>query len=81
MVIAHNLLALNGKRMNGITEKKIAKTTKKLSSGYKINMASDDAAGLAISEEMRKQIRGLRRGAENIEEGINYCQVADGALG
>lgn len=81
MVITHNLLALNGKRMNGITEKKIAKTTKKLSSGYKINMASDDAAGLAISEEMRKQIRGLRRGAENIEEGINYCQVADGALG
>lgn len=81
MVIAHNLLVLNGKRMNGITEKKIAKTTKKLSSGYKINMASDDAAGLAISEEMRKQIRGLRRGTDNIEDGISLVQTAEGALG
>lgn len=71
MVIMHNLSAINGNRMYGINNKKKASVTEKLSSGYKINRAADDAAGLAISEKMRRQIRGLERGAENIKDGIS----------
>lgn len=80
MVIQHNMSALNSNRQLGITAGKVAASTEKLSSGYRINRSSDDAAGLSISEKMRKQIRGLNRAAENIEDGISYAQVADGAL-
>ena len=80
MVIMHNLTAMNGNRMYGINNKKRASATEKLSSGYKINRAADNAAGLAMSEKMRRQIRGLDRGAENIKDGISLVQVADGAL-
>lgn len=80
MVIQHNMAAENGKRMNKIVSGKLAGTSEKLSSGYRVNRAADDAAGLSISEKMRFQIRGLDRGSANINEGIGYCQVADGAL-
>lgn len=80
MVISHNLLAMNSKRQLGITNKSKAKSTDKLSSGYRINRAADDAAGLAISEKMRRQIRGMSQGVENTQDGISLCQVADGAL-
>lgn len=79
-VVAHNLVAMNAQRQFGIVNAKQRKTMEKLSSGYKINRAADDAAGLAISEKMRRQIRGLSQSAENIEEGIGYVQTADGAL-
>lgn len=72
--------ALNAQRQFGITTKNKAKTAEKLSSGYKINRAADDAAGLAISEKMRRQVRGLTQGVENTEAGVSMCQVADGAL-
>lgn len=75
-----NMLAMNSGRMLGINAKSLAKSTEKLSSGYRINRAADDAAGLAISEKLRYQIRGLNQGAENIQDGISLCQVADGAL-
>lgn len=80
MVVAHNLLAMNASRQFNINTNLKAKSTEKLSSGYKINRAADDAAGLSISEKMRWQIRGLNRGAENIQDGISLVQVADGAL-
>lgn len=80
MVIQHNLCAMNANRMLGINNCKIASSCEKLSSGYKINRAADDAAGLSISEKMRKKIRGLEKGMENVEDGISLCQVADGAL-
>lgn len=80
MVIAHNLLAMNSSRMLGINGKAKAKNTEKLSSGYRINRSADDAAGLAISEKMRRQIRGLHQGAENIQDGVSLANVADGAL-
>ena len=80
MVVAHNLLAMNANRQFNITNRNKSKSTEKLSSGYKINRASDDAAGLSISEGMRKRIRGLDQGARNIQDGISLCQVADGAL-
>lgn len=79
-IVAHNLLAMNANRMLGITENKRSKATEKLSSGYKVNRAADDAAGLAISEKMRRQIRGLTRGVKNTQDGVSLCQVADGAL-
>lgn len=79
-IVAHNLLAMNANRQFGIVNKKKAKSTEKLSSGYKINRAADDAAGLSISEKMRRQIRGLHKAEENIQDGISLCQVADGAL-
>lgn len=79
-IVAHNLLAMNANRQFGIVNKKKAKSTEKLSSGYKINRAADDAAGLSISEKMRRQIRGLNKAEENIQDGISLCQVADGAL-
>lgn len=80
MVIKHNLSAMNANRNLGLTVSGIAKDTEKLSSGYKINRAADDAAGLAISEKMRRQIRGLTRAAENAEDGISLIQTAEGAL-
>ena len=75
-----NILAWEAGRQLGINTRKNVKKTEKLSSGYRINRAADDAAGLAISEKMRRQIRGLRQGAENIQDGIGYVQTADGAL-
>ncbi len=80
MIINHNLPAFNSQRQLGINKKSKAKTMEKLSSGYKINRASDDAAGLAISEKMRRKIRGLTQGVLNTQEGVSVCQVADGAL-
>lgn len=80
MVIQHNLSAFNTNRQLGMVTKKISQSAEKLSSGYKINRAADDAAGLSISEKMRKQIRGLQKASENIEDGISLVQVADGAL-
>ena len=80
MVIAHNISAINTQRQLNVTTKKQAKSTEKLSSGYRINRAADDAAGLSISEKMRRLIRGLDRGADNITEGISLVQTADGGL-
>lgn len=80
MVIQHNILALNTTRQNNLVVKSKQKQMKRLSSGYKINCAADNAAGLSISEKMRKQVRGLTRAVENIEDGVSLCQVADGAL-
>ncbi len=80
MVISHNLLAKNSNRMLGITNKKNAKATEKLSSGYRINRSADDAAGLAISEKMRRQIRGLTQASANAQDGISLIQTAEGAM-
>ena len=80
MVVQHNLQAMNANRMLGITTKEASGSTEKLSSGYRINRAADDAAGLAISEKMRKQIRGLSQASENAEDGISCVQTAEGAL-
>lgn len=80
-VLAHNLAAQFTNRQLNITTNQKAKSSEKLSSGYRINRSADDAAGLSISEEMRRQIRGLNRASENIQDGISLCQVADGALG
>ena len=80
MVVQHNLTAMNSNRMLGITTDAQAKSTEKLSSGYKINRAADDAAGLSISEKMRKQIRGLTQASANAEDGISAVQTAEGAL-
>jgi len=80
MVVQHNLTAMNSNRMLGVTTKTQAKATEKLSSGYKINRAADDAAGLAISEKMRKQIRGLTQASLNAQDGISAVQTAEGAL-
>lgn len=79
-IVAHNLFAMNASRQLGIKSKNKAKSTEKLSSGYRINRSADDAAGLAISEKMRRQIRGLTQGVKNTQDGISLCQVADGAL-
>ena len=80
MVVQHNLSAMNSNRMLGITQGTLSSSTEKLSSGYKINRAADDAAGLAISEKMRKQIRGLTQASSNAEDGISAVQTAEGAL-
>jgi flagellin len=80
MVVQHNLTAMNSNRMLGITTGAQAKSTEKLSSGYKINRAADDAAGLSISEKMRKQIRGLTQASANAQDGISAVQTAEGAL-
>ena len=80
MVVQHNISALNNNRQLSITNGALAKTTRKLSSGYQINIAADNAAGLSISEKMRKQIRGLNRASQNSEEGISLIQTAEGAL-
>ena len=80
MVVQHNLTAMNSNRMLGLTTATQAKSTEKLSSGYKINRAADDAAGLSISEKMRRQIRGLTQASSNAEDGISAVQTAEGAL-
>jgi len=80
MVVQHNLQAMNSNRMLGITQGQIAGSTEKLSSGYQINRAADNAAGLSISEKMRKQIRGLDQASTNAEDGISCVQTAEGAM-
>ncbi len=80
MVVQHNLQAMNSNRMLGINQGTMAGSTEKLSSGYKINRAADNAAGLSISEKMRKQIRGLTQASTNAEDGISSVQTAEGAL-
>ena len=80
MVVQHNLQAANTNRQLGITTSAQAKSTEKLSSGYKINRAADDAAGLSISEKMRSQIRGLNKASSNAQDGVSLVQTAEGAL-
>ena len=80
MVVQHNLSAMNSNRMLGITQGQQAKSSEKLSSGYKINRAADDAAGLSISEKMRSQIRGLEKASQNAQDGVSVIQTAEGAL-
>ncbi len=80
MVVQHNLQAMNSNRMLGITTSSQAKSTEKLSSGYRINRAADDAAGLSISEKMRKQMRGLDQASTNANDGVSAVQTAEGAL-
>ena len=80
MVVQHNLTAMNSNRMLGLTSKSQASSTEKLSSGYRINRAADDAAGLAISEKMRRQVRGLTQASANAQDGISMVQTAEGAL-
>ena len=81
LIVAHNMMAANAQRQFGIVDKRKASSTEKLSSGYRINRAADDAAGLAISEKMRRQVRGLAQASMNCQDGIGLCQVRDGALG
>ena len=80
MVVQHNITAMNANRMLGVTTTGQSKSTEKLSSGYRINRAADDAAGLSISEKMRKQIRGLSQASTNAQDGISCVQTAEGAL-
>ena len=80
MVVQHNLSAMNTNRQMGVVTDALQKSTEKLSSGYKINRAADDAAGLSISEKMRSQIRGLNKASDNAQDGISLIQVAEGAL-
>lgn len=80
MVVQHNLSAMNTNRQLGTVTSSLSKSTEKLSSGYKINRAADDAAGLSISEKMRSQIRGLNKASSNAQDGISLIQVAEGAL-
>ena len=80
MVVQHNMQAMNANRMLNVTTSTQSKATEKLSSGYKINRAADDAAGLTISEKMRKQIKGLDRASTNAEDGVSSVQTAEGAL-
>ena len=80
MVVQHNLTAMNANRQLGITTSAQAKSTEKLSSGYRINRAGDDAAGLSISEKMRSQIRGLNKASSNAQDGVSLIQIAEGAL-
>ena len=80
MVVQHNLSAMNTNRQMGVVTSALQKSTEKLSSGYKINRAADDAAGLSISEKMRAQIRGLDKASDNAQDGISLIQVAEGAL-
>ena len=80
MVVQHNMTAMNANRMLGLTASSQSKSTEKLSSGYRINRAADDAAGLSISEKMRKQIRGLDQASTNADDGVSAVQTAEGAL-
>jgi len=80
MVVQHNMAAMNSNRMLGITTNGQQKSTEKLSSGYRVNRAADDAAGLAISEKMRYAVRGLTRASVNAQDGISCVQIAEGAL-
>ena len=79
MVVQHNMQAMNANRMLNTTQSLQSKSTEKLSSGYRINRAADDAAGLSISEKMRKQIRGLDQASTNAQDGISAVQTAEGA--
>jgi len=81
MIIAHNMAAMNANRIVGVNNNAIQKSTRKLSSGYRINVAADDAAGLTISEKMRSQVRGLKRASDNAQDGISLIQTAEGAVG
>ena len=78
--VKNNLMAMNASRNLGVVSGKMAKNTEKLASGFKINRAADNAAGLAISEKLRRQVRGLTQATQNAQEGVSLCQVADGAL-
>ena len=80
MIVKHNITAMNSNRMLNLTTSSQAKSTEKLSSGYKINRAADDAAGLAISEKMRRQVRGLTQASANAQDGVSAVQTAEGAL-
>ena len=80
MVVQHNLQAMNSNRMLGLTSAALTKSTEKLSSGYRVNRAADDAAGLAISEKMRRQVRGLNQAVRNAQDGISMAQTAEGAM-
>lgn len=80
MIVQHNMTALNANRQLGITNSSLAKSTEKLSSGYRVNRAGDDAAGLSISEKMRGQIRGLEQASANAQDGVSLIQTAEGAL-
>ena len=80
MIVQHNMASANTNRQLGITSSNLAKSTEKLSSGYKINRAGDDAAGLSISEKMRGQVRGLQRASDNAQDGISLIQTAEGAM-
>lgn len=80
MIIQHNMLADFTSRQHGIIQKNKAAETERLSSGYRINRAADDAAGLSISEKMRGQIRGLLRAEQNVQDGISFIQTGEGAL-
>lgn len=81
MIVQHNMTSLNANRQLGVTNKALAKSTEKLSSGYRVNRAADDAAGLSISEKMRGQIRGLNQASRNAQDGQSLIQTAEGALG
>ena len=80
MVVQHNMSALNANRQLGVTVNTLSKSTEKLSSGYRVNRAADDAAGLSISEKMRSQIKGLNKASSNAQDGISLVQTAEGAL-
>ena len=80
MVVQHNMSALNANRQLGVTVGTLSKSTEKLSSGYRVNRAADDAAGLSISEKMRSQIKGLNKASSNAQDGISLVQTAEGAL-
>ena len=80
MIVQHNITSMNANRQLGIVGNSLSKSTEKLASGYKINRAADDAAGLAISEKMRAQVRGLNRASANAEDGISLIQTAEGAM-
>jgi flagellin len=80
MVVQHNMRAMNSNRQLGLTTSAQAKSTEKLSSGYRVNRAADDAAGLAISEKMRRQVKGLTQASRNAQDGISAVQTAEGAL-
>ena len=80
MIIQHNITSMNTNRQLGIVGTNLAKSTEKLSSGYRVNRASDDAAGLSISEKMRGQVRGLQRASDNAQDGISLIQTAEGAM-
>ena len=80
MIVQHNIASMNANRQLGIVGNNLAKSTEKLSSGYRINRAADDAAGLSISEKMRGQVRGLNRASDNAQDGISLIQTVEGAM-
>ena len=80
MIVQHNITSMNANRQLGIVGNNLTKSTEKLASGYRVNRAADDAAGLAISEKMRAQVRGLNRASDNAQDGISLIQTAEGAM-